>query len=74
VTPGENAGTVTIVISPAGRDSEVEVTYRLTALTGADDRKLREFADAYPAYLRSWQDGIAAWLERRNPHGGHPVG
>ena len=67
VVPGDQAGTVTITISATDRHSDVEVTYRLTALTGPADRKLREFAGRYPAYLRSWQDAIAAWLERRHP-------
>ena len=62
VTPGDRAGTVTVVISAAGQHSEVEVTYQLTALTGPAGSKLREFADGYPAYLQSWQDAIAAWL------------
>src|SRR5262245_56965484 len=64
VTPGDRAGTVTIVVYPAGRHSEVEVTYELTALTGAARTKLREFADNYPAYLQSWQDAITARLRR----------
>jgi hypothetical protein len=64
VTPGDQAGTVTIVVSPTGRHSEVEVTYELTALTGAASSRLREFADNYPAYLRSWQDAISARLRR----------
>ena len=62
VTPGDQAGTVTIVVSPTGRHSEVEVTYELTALTGAASSRLSEFADNYPAYLRSWQDAISARL------------
>ncbi|WP_300612685.1 hypothetical protein, partial [Trebonia sp.] len=62
VTPGDQAGTVTITVSAAGRHSEVEVTYQLTALTGPASRKLREFADEYPAYLQSWQDAITAWI------------
>ena len=62
VTPGEQAGTVTVTVSPAGQHSEVEVTYELTALTSLAERKLTEFADGYPAYLQSWQDAIAAWL------------
>ena len=62
VTPGEQAGIVTVTISAAGHHSEVEVTYQLTALTGPASRKLREFADGYPAYLQSWQDAITAWI------------
>lgn len=62
VTPGDQAGTVTVTISPAGHHSEAEVTYQLTALTGPARRKLSEFADGYPAYLQSWQDAITAWI------------
>jgi hypothetical protein len=62
LTPGDQAGTVTVSISAAGEHSEVEVTYLLTALTDPARRKLAEFADSYTAYLRSWQDAIAAWL------------
>jgi hypothetical protein len=62
VTPGDRAGTVTIVVSSTGRHSEVEVTYELTALTDAARPRLREFADNYPAYLESWQDAISARL------------
>ena len=65
VTPGEQAGTVTVTITASGDGSEVEVTYQLTALTGRDSHKLREFADGYPAYLQSWQEAIEASLRRR---------
>jgi hypothetical protein len=70
VTPGEQAGIVTVTITPAGGHSEVEVTYQLTALSPAADHRLREFAEGYPAYLQSWQDAITAWLHRRHPPGG----
>jgi hypothetical protein len=66
VTPGDRAGTVTIDLSPAGQHgeaSEVEVTYQLTALSEWAGDQLREFADGYPAYLRSWQDAISSWLQ-----------
>jgi hypothetical protein len=62
VTPGDQAGTVTVALSPAGRHSEVEVTYELTALTSLAEHKLHEFADGYAAYLQSWEDAIGAWL------------
>jgi hypothetical protein len=62
VTPGARAGTVTVAVHGKGDHSEVEVTYALTALTGAAVPNLREFADGYPAFLRSWQDAIAEWL------------
>jgi len=65
VTPGYRAGTVTIIVSAAGGHSEVEVTYQLTALTGPAGVDLGEFADRYPAYLRSWQDAITARLQSR---------
>ncbi|HEX3921372.1 MAG TPA: SRPBCC family protein [Streptosporangiaceae bacterium] len=67
VTPGDQAGTVTIVVSAAGRHSDVDVSYHLTALTGLARHKLGEFADKYPAYLQSWQDAIAAWLDGTGP-------
>ncbi len=56
VTPGDRAGTVTVVIDAAGQggeQSDVEVTYDLTALTGAAERDLASFAGTYPDYLRS---------------------
>jgi Polyketide cyclase / dehydrase and lipid transport len=70
VTPGDTAGTVTIIVDAAGRHSEVSVTYELTELSGATGGKLGAFADAYSAYLQSWQDAIAAWLRRPHPPGG----
>ena len=71
VTPGDQAGTVTVTVSAAGRGSEAEVTYRLTALTGPATRKLREFADGYIAYLQSWQDAITAWTQNPGTRPGH---
>ena len=65
LTPGDQAGIVTITISSAGRYSEVQVTYQLTALTGTAGHKLCDFADSYPAYLQSWQEAISAWLHRQ---------
>jgi hypothetical protein len=62
VTPGDQAGAVTVTIAPAGGGSEVEVTYQLTALTPAAAHELAEFAGRYPAYLRSWQDAITECL------------
>lgn len=52
---------------------EAEVTYQLTALTGPASRKLREFADGYPAYLQSWQDAITAWIHNPGTRSGHPA-
>ena len=67
VTPGEQAGIVTVTVTATGGSSEVEVIYQLTALSPAADHKLREFAEGYPAYLQSWQDAITAWQHRRRP-------
>jgi hypothetical protein len=64
LTPGDQAGSVTVTVNAVGDHSEVEVTYLLTALTAAAEGKLAEFADSYPAYLQSWQDAIAAWLQQ----------
>ena len=71
VTPGDRAGSVTVVISAAGHHSEVEGTYHLTALNSRADHKLSEFADGYPAYLESWQDAISAWLHNGGTGHGH---
>jgi hypothetical protein len=71
VTPGDQAGTVTVTISAAGHHSEAEVTYQLTALTGPAASKLREFADGYTAYLQSWQDAISAWIQSPGTGPGH---
>ena len=61
VTPGEQAGTVTVTLSPAGPRCDGEVTYQLTALSEAAETRLEKFADGYPAFIRSWQDEIEAW-------------
>jgi hypothetical protein len=56
---------VTVRLTAAGDGSEVEVTYRLTALSDAAGSKLADFADGYDDYLRSWQDAIAGLLATR---------
>lgn len=69
VIPGEQAGTVTVTVSASGGRTEAEVVYDLTALTSTASQELREFAGRYPAYLQSWQDAIAAWLDSQHlPH------
>jgi hypothetical protein len=65
VTPGRQAGTVTVRLAAAGDGSEVEVTYQLTALSEAAGPHLADFADGYDAYLRSWEEDIAALLATR---------
>ncbi|MGV9772330.1 SRPBCC family protein [Streptosporangium sp. NPDC003464] len=58
LTPGHRAGTVTVALTGGEGGSEVTVTYDLTPLTGEAARELAEFADGYPAFLRSWQEAI----------------
>ena len=74
VTPGEQAGTVTISIKADGARSEVAVSYQLTSFTPLADHRLRDFADGYETFLGSWQDAISAWLDHgelpRGHHGG----
>jgi hypothetical protein len=65
VTPGTRAGTVTVTLAPAPDrpdHSDVTVTYDLTALTDEAKPDLDAFANGYPAFLRSWQDAIAAQM------------
>lgn len=60
VTPGSRAGTVHVALRPDGDGgSEVTVTYAMTALTSAA-AELDEFAAGYAAYLRTWEELIAA--------------
>lgn len=61
VTPGSRAGTVTVTLEDddAAGCSVVQVVYDLTALNADAAADLREFADGYQAFLRSWQDALA---------------
>jgi hypothetical protein len=65
LTPGSRAGTVTVLLEPAGAHTEVEVTYELTALTPSAVPELQRFADNYTAYLESWEHSISASLSHR---------
>jgi hypothetical protein len=58
ITPDEWAGSVTVTVEGAGEGSDVEVVYELTALTDAAGVRLKEFADGYAGYLRSWEEAI----------------
>lgn len=63
VTPGLRAGTVTVGVVPRpDGGSTAEVVYDLTALTADGARDLDAFAGGYAAFLRSWEDAIAAHL------------
>lgn len=65
VIPRERAGIITVTLDATERGSEVEVVYELTPLSEAGAHHLKQFADSYRDYLRSWQDAIAASLEKR---------
>jgi hypothetical protein len=65
VVPHERAGTVTVTLEATERGSAVEVVYELTPLSATGAHHLKQFADGYGDYLRSWQDAIAASLEKR---------
>lgn len=68
VTPGSRAGTVTVEVDADGRGgSTVRVTYELTALTPEGQGPLREFAESYGDFLRSWEVDIARHLGSRPP-------
>jgi hypothetical protein len=65
VTPQVDAGTVTVTLDDVNGQSEVAVTYELTALTDAANAHLQAFAAQYPAFLQSWEQDIAASLSQR---------
>ncbi|HTX32865.1 MAG TPA: SRPBCC family protein [Solirubrobacteraceae bacterium] len=65
VMPGERAGSITVTLDAADGGSEAEVVYELTPLSDAGADHLKQFADAYGDFLRSWEDEIAACLEKR---------
>jgi Activator of Hsp90 ATPase homolog 1-like protein len=66
VMPGDRAGTITITLEATEGGSEVEVVYELTPLSETGAHHLEQFAGRYCDYLRSWQDAIAACLEKRS--------
>ena len=65
VIPGERAGSITVTVQTTEEGSEVEIVYELTSLSDAGAHRLKHFADGYGDYLRSWEDAIAACLEKR---------
>lgn len=71
VVPGETAGTITVTLEATEGGSDVEVVYDLTPLTETGVHYIEQFASGYGDYLRSWQDAIAACLEKR---GAGPAG
>jgi hypothetical protein len=65
VIPGERAGSITVTLEATEDGTDVEVVYDLTPLSDAGARHLKQFANGYGDYLRSWQDAIAACLDNR---------
>jgi hypothetical protein len=60
VTPGVQAGTVSVRLEPDGGGTRAEVTYDLTALSSAAD--LPAFAAQFDAMLATWERDIAGAL------------
>ncbi len=65
VIPGQRAGRITVTLDATERGSEVEVVYEFTSLSEAGAHHLKQFAEGYTEYLQSWQNAIAACLEKR---------
>jgi hypothetical protein len=65
VIPGDRAGSITVTLEPTDGGSDVEVIYEPTPLSKAGAHHLKQFADGYGEYVRSWQDAIAACLYER---------
>jgi hypothetical protein len=63
--PGERAGSITVTLDATTDGTEAEVVYDLTPLSDAGARHLKQFADSYGDYLRSWEAAIAACLAKR---------
>jgi len=60
-------GTVEVRCRRAGDATEVEVTYRLTAMTRDAAAELDRFAASYDGMMAAWEAEIASALERREP-------
>lgn len=59
VTPGHTAGTVVVTCRAlTGRDTEVTVTYQLTALSRESEGELAAFATTYADHISGWRDAI----------------
>jgi len=65
VVQGERAGSITVTLDAAEGGSEAEVVYELTPLSEAGAHHLKQFADGYGDFLRSWEDEIAVCLAKR---------
>ena len=59
-------GTVEVRCRAAGAATEVEVTYRLTAMTADARTELERFAADYEAMMGAWEARIRAALQPRD--------
>jgi hypothetical protein len=57
VIAGQDAGTVTVTLAS---ETEVTVSYDLTALSAAGAAHLAQFARGYQRFLAGWEEAIAA--------------
>jgi hypothetical protein len=58
VVPADHAGTIAVRCEPDGEDTIAHVTYRLTALGPDAARRLADFEDDYPRFMRLWEELI----------------
>lgn len=58
-----NAGIVTVALKDAPHGCRVTVAYDLTATEPGAATPLREFADGYASFIRSWRDAIMRHLD-----------
>jgi hypothetical protein len=65
VISGETAGSITVTLETTPAGTEVEVVYDLTPLSDTGANHLKQFANHYGEYLRSWQTAISACVEKR---------
>jgi hypothetical protein len=63
VSPGVQAGTVTVRCLRDGEATRAEITYDLTALSTTAQAALQQFADGYDDFLAEWERRISAALE-----------
>ena len=62
IVPESRIGVVSVQLVPSGDGTDVNVTYRMTALSEAGEQALRAFAAGFEAMLASWERSIAAAL------------
>ena len=60
VTPGVQAGTVSVLCEPDGDHTLATVDYALTALSPGAAAQLADFAAGYADFLAGWEREIAA--------------